>query len=174
MMKSSDNYQQGHSQTLNFGWARVEDILILLLFSPMFPQFLFIFFLNLVLWLGSSPIWKAGRQLSGGTRTFLWGGVSRGQNMVVRGQKSKNLQKMADFGHCFLLTGGKWGQSLQLEDKFPLEAATEAARPLGKALAMPLTTSCLEGDSWAQILHHCCVAVTLHIQCNILSWQWRQ
>ena len=40
---------------------------------------------------------------------FLWG-ASRGKNTFLRGQKSKKLQKMADFGHFFLLTGG--GQSL--------------------------------------------------------------
>ena len=40
---------------------------------------------------------------------FCGGGASRGQNAILRGQKSKNLPKMADFGHFFLLTGGKWG-----------------------------------------------------------------
>ena len=45
---------------------------------------------------------------------FLWG-ASRGQNAILRGQKSKNLPKMADFGHFFLLTGGQvGGQSLWL------------------------------------------------------------
>ena len=37
------------------------------------------------------------------------GGASRGQNAILRGQKSKNLPKMADFGHFFLLTGGASG-----------------------------------------------------------------
>ena len=39
---------------------------------------------------------------------FLWE-ASRGQNAILRGQKSKNLPKMADFGHFFLLTGGQVG-----------------------------------------------------------------
>ena len=44
---------------------------------------------------------------------FLWG-ASRGQNAILRGQKSKNLLKIADFDHFFLLTGGHvgGGQSL--------------------------------------------------------------
>ena len=37
---------------------------------------------------------------SGSTRIFLWG-ASRGQNAILRGQKSKKLPKMADFGNFF-------------------------------------------------------------------------
>ena len=37
---------------------------------------------------------------------FLWEGIG-GQDAITRGQKSKNLQKMVDFGHLFLLTGGR-------------------------------------------------------------------
>ena len=39
---------------------------------------------------------------------FLWG-ASRGQNAFLRGQKSKNLPKMADFNHFLLLTGWQVG-----------------------------------------------------------------
>ena len=47
---------------------------------------------------------------SGGTRFFFWGGgTSRGKNAILRGQKSQNLPKMADFGHFVLLTGGASG-----------------------------------------------------------------
>ena len=45
--------------------------------------------------------------ISGGNRIFC-GGL-RGQNTILRGQKSKNLPKVADFGHFFLLTGGGQG-----------------------------------------------------------------
>ena len=46
---------------------------------------------------------------SGGTRNVLWG-ASRGQNAFLRGQKSKNLPKMADFDNFFASDwGGKWG-----------------------------------------------------------------
>ena len=56
---------------------------------------------------------------------FLWG-ASRGQNAILRGQKSKNLLKMADFGYFFLLTGGaepptQWGA---FPPPCPLDAAT--------------------------------------------------
>ena len=66
---------------------------------------------------------------SGGTRNFFVG-ASRGKNAILRGQKSKNLPKMADFGHFFLLTGGAsgGGQSLQLGAFAPcppLDAATD-------------------------------------------------
>ena len=70
---------------------------------------------------------------SGGTRNFFVGGASRGQNAIPRGQKSKNLPKMADFGHFFLLTGGgaSGGKSLRLGGHLPpcpppLDAATES------------------------------------------------
>ena len=36
-------------------------------------------------------------------------GASRRQNVILRGQKSKNLPKMADFGIFFFWQGGKWG-----------------------------------------------------------------
>ena len=39
-------------------------------------------------------------QTSGSTRNFLWR-ASRGQNAFLKGQKSKNLPKMADFDHFF-------------------------------------------------------------------------
>ena len=39
---------------------------------------------------------------------FLCWGASRGQNMILRGQKSKNLPKMADFGNFF---SSDWGES---------------------------------------------------------------
>ena len=52
------------------------------------------------------PFWVIGRGVSGGTRNFLWG--IEGENTFLKGQKSKNLPKMADFAHFFLLTGGKW------------------------------------------------------------------
>ena len=42
---------------------------------------------------------------SGGTRIFFLWGASRGQNPFLRGQKSKNLLKMADIDHLFLLRG---------------------------------------------------------------------
>ena len=45
---------------------------------------------------------------NGGTRIFFVGGIE-GWNAILRGQKSKNLQKIADFGHFFLLTGGASG-----------------------------------------------------------------
>ena len=55
---------------------------------------------------------------------FLWG-ASRGQNAILRGQKSKNLPKMGDFGHFFLLTGGKWGaEPPTWGPHAPLDAAT--------------------------------------------------
>ena len=46
--------------------------------------------------------------VSGGTRNFC--GEHRGENAFPRGQKSKNLQKMADFAHFFFGGGGegKW------------------------------------------------------------------
>ena len=37
---------------------------------------------------------------------FFVEGASKGQNAFLRGQKSKNLPKMADFDHFCLLTGG--------------------------------------------------------------------
>ena len=40
---------------------------------------------------------------------FFCRGASRGQNAILRGQKSKNLPKMADFDHFFFWRGGKWG-----------------------------------------------------------------
>ena len=42
---------------------------------------------------------------------FFEGGASRGQNAILRGEKSKNLPKMADFGQIFLLTGGQVGEA---------------------------------------------------------------
>ena len=39
---------------------------------------------------------------------FCGGGASRGQNAILRGQKSKNLPKMTDFGHFF---SSDWGAS---------------------------------------------------------------
>ena len=57
---------------------------------------------------------------SGGTRIFFgWGASRGGGNAILRGQKSKNLPKMADFGHFLLLTGGKWGQSFRLGGQMP-------------------------------------------------------
>ena len=49
--------------------------------------------------------------VSGNTRNFFVG-ASRGQNTILRGQKSKNLLKITDFGHFFYNDWG--GQSLQL------------------------------------------------------------
>ena len=50
---------------------------------------------------------------SGGTSIFFFFfffvGASRGQNVILRGQKSKNLPKIAYFGHFLLLTGGASG-----------------------------------------------------------------
>ena len=43
--------------------------------------------------------------VSGNTRNFFVG-ASRGQNAILRGEKSKNLLKITDFGHFFLMTGG--------------------------------------------------------------------
>ena len=43
---------------------------------------------------------------SGGTRNFSVGGIE-GKNAILRGQKSKNLPKMTDFGHVF---PSDWGQ----------------------------------------------------------------
>ena len=52
-------------------------------------------------------------------------GASREQNAYLRGQKSKNLPKMADFCHFFLLTGGKWvGAEPPTGGKMPPHAAT--------------------------------------------------
>ena len=49
------------------------------------------------------------RQPFGGTRIFFWGGgASREQNVILRGQKSKNLPKWLILAIFFLLTGGKW------------------------------------------------------------------
>ena len=85
--------------------------------------------------------------LSGGTRIFLWGGgASRGQNVILRGQKSKNLTKMADF---FLWLGGKWGgKSLWLGEKMPpippLDAAT-GILALKRSSLLKLTTFALWG-----------------------------
>ena len=64
---------------------------------------------------------------------FLWGRVSRGQNAILRGQKSKNLPKMADFGHFFLLTEGgqmgdrasDWGGGQMSHAPPPLDATIE-------------------------------------------------
>ena len=42
-------------------------------------------------------------------QNFFCGGGIEGQNAILRGQKYKNLPKMADFGHFFLLTGGQVG-----------------------------------------------------------------
>ena len=50
---------QGRNQTLNLRWEREEHFLISPLFSPVFPQFFLIFFLNLVLRSGGSPTLKA-------------------------------------------------------------------------------------------------------------------
>ena len=64
--------------------------------------------------------------ISGSTRLFVclfvfFLAASRGKNAILRLQKSKNLPKMADFGHFFLLTGEKvGGQSLRLWGKCPL------------------------------------------------------
>ena len=70
--------------------------------------------------------WRKGDAVAA-QENFLWG-----QNAILRGQKTKNLLKMADFGHFFLLTGGQVGeQSLQLGSKFshaPLDAATGEMR----------------------------------------------
>ena len=44
---------------------------------------------------------------SGSTRIF-WGGIE-GAKCFLRGQKSKNLPKMADFDNFFLLTGRQGG-----------------------------------------------------------------
>ena len=41
--------------SINLGWAKEEYFLILLLYSPIFPPFFLIFFLNLVLRVGSTP-----------------------------------------------------------------------------------------------------------------------
>ena len=56
---------------------------------------------------------------SGGTRNF--GGIE-GQNAILRGQKSKTLPKMTNFGNFFFWRGGggKWGQSLWLEEMPPM------------------------------------------------------
>ena len=66
---------------------------------------------------------------------FLWG-ASRGQNAILSGQKSKNLPKIADFGHFILLRGGgqvggrasDWG------------AFSPMAPPLMPPLALPKIT----------------------------------
>ena len=59
-------------------------------------------------------------------------GASRGQNAFLRGQKSKNLPKIADLDHFFILTGGKWGDrtsngggQMPPCSPPPLDAATE-------------------------------------------------
>ena len=44
-----------------------------------------------------------------GNIVFSVAAPERGQNAILRGQKSKNLPKMADFDNFFLLTGGQVG-----------------------------------------------------------------
>ena len=59
-------------------------------------------------------LWLTSSMNSGRTRNFVVG-ASREQNVFLRGQKSQNLPKMADFDHSFLLmSGASGGHSLWL------------------------------------------------------------
>ena len=54
--------------------------------------------------------------------SILWGALI-GHNAILRGQKSKNLLKMADFGHIFF--GGKGGgRASNWGENAPLDSAT--------------------------------------------------
>ena len=84
---------------------------------------------------------------------FLWE-ASRGQNAIMRGQKSNNLPKMADFDHFFSDGGGgKWEQSLRQGDKCP------QCPPLMPPL--PITTSNRLNTIW----HHSNWCYMTHVIC---------
>ena len=61
---------------------------------------------------------------------FCGGGASKGQNAILRGQKSQNLPKMADFGHFFLLRGGGSVRIANLSG--PWECGRPSYRGLGQ------------------------------------------
>ena len=78
----------------------------------------------------SSVHFKYGPRASGGTTNFFVGGI-KGEKCNSEGGESKNLLKMADFGHFFLLMGGQVGAEPlmggggQIVLHAPLDAATD-------------------------------------------------
>ena len=95
---------------------------------------------KMVIWsaLTSYNLWPAALVVSSRptVTTLQWrhqnffGGVSRGQNTILRGQKSKNLPKMAYFGPFYWgASGGRasdWGEM----PPCPLDASTATLSPL--------------------------------------------
>ena len=89
------------------------------------------------------------------------GGASRGQNAILRGQESKNLPKMADFGHFFLLTGGQvgggrasdWGHLPPMPP--PLDAATACTKYhfMPPAPKPPLSPTTPRPSLWLPLCH---------------------
>ena len=77
-------------------------------------------------------------------------GASRGQNAFLRGQKSTNLPKMADFDHFFLLTGRKWGAEPQ--------TGGEGNAPCSSP-----------PPPWCR---HCLGPIENHFPTGILQWNW--
>ena len=77
---------------------------------------------------------------------FCGGGASRGQNAILRGQKLKNLTKMADFGHFFFWLGESGGQSLRLGGIFPHTPPPWCRH----CLAIDETMAKLAGCAWSK------------------------
>ena len=82
------------------------------------------------------------------------GGASRGQNTFLRGQKSKKLPKMADFGHFFFWLGGKWGEKPPTGGKMP---------PMPPPLMPPLVTL----TSLATSSTDCTISTSQLSQCDL-------
>ena len=78
---------------------------------------------------------------SGGTRNFFVEGDIEGAKCDSEGEKSKNLPKMADFDHFFLLTGERGdrasdsGGGGQMPPMPPLDAATDDGIGLSEHLS---------------------------------------
>ena len=74
---------------------------------------------KLVLWLGSSPIRKAGRQLGGGTRNFFCGGIE-GEKCGCEGAKIQKFARNGWFWPFFFWRRGSRWQSFRLGGMPPM------------------------------------------------------